>query len=396
MNNSNERFDVGGVRLPQPFKIGRLGHLGLYVDEPYVSSCFYADVLGLRRTDVLQPIGAATPIGYFHTHNTDHHAMAFISADLGRQRDPRYGSTVTVNQLSFQVGSLEEVVNAYHWFSSKGQDIFRMGRDRPGSNWALYFKDPDGHMLELFYGMEQIGWNGRSKSMATFAHLSRTSAPELPQPAELDEIVAVEQQGKCLDDGFLSRDLAGGKYSVGGVLLARPFRVVGHGPTLLFVADMAQSERFYTQELGFTVTEQTSVHGHRCLFLRVGSEHHTIGLVPIEARQKLGLPEHTTLATFGLRMGSYRQLRDAVTYLQAKGLQQLQLPPELHPGIEYAAHFIAPEGHCLQLYFDMERIGWDGLPRSPEQRRVATLPWPESIDALSDSYADRGFMGPLG
>jgi catechol-2,3-dioxygenase len=396
MSEAADLHDVGGVLLPQPFKIGRLGHLGLYLEDPLASSRFYGDVMGMRRTDVLQPAGKPAPIGYFHSHNTDHHAMAFISADLGRTRDPRYGRTVTVNQLSFQVGSLEEVVNAHRWFNGKGHDIFRMGRDRPGSNWALYFKDPDGHMLELFYGMEQIGWDGRSKPMQAFAHLSRLTAPELPQPSELDEVVEVERQGIDLHDGHLARDSLDGAYVVGGVRLPRPFKVVGHGPVVLFVADVDVSTRFYQEQLGLQLTETTQVHGHRAVFLRAGSEHHTIGLVPLAARPALGLPEHTTLASFGIRVGSYTQLRDAVRYLQQQGCQQLSLPAELHPGIEYAAHFMGPEGHCLQLYFDMERIGWDGQPRPAHTRRTPQQPWPEQLHALSDSYADRSFMGPLG
>lgn len=396
MSAPAQRHDVGGVMLPQPFKIGRLGHLGLYMEDPLAASNFFAEVMGLRRTDVLQPPGKPEPIGYFHTHNTDHHAMAFISADLGRTRDPRYGRTVTVNQLSFQVGSLEEVVNAHRWLNERGGDIFRMGRDRPGSNWALYFKDPDGHMVELFYGMEQIGWDGRSKPMKAFAHLSRTTAPELPHVSDLDEVVAVQAQGIDLHDGHLSRDALDGRHVVGGVLLPRPFKVVDHGPVVLFVEDVERSIAFYTEVMGLQVTEETRTHGHRCVFLRVGSEHHTIGLVPVAARPALGLPAHTTLVAHGMRMGSYTQLLGAVQHLRSHGCTELTLPPELHPGIDYAAHFVGPEGHCLQLYFDMERIGWNGEPRPAHARRVPQKPWPQTLEPLSDTYADRRFQGPLG
>ena len=33
----------------------------------------------------------------------------------------------------------------------------------PGSNWHVYVRDPDGHTVELYYGMEQIGVSGRAK-----------------------------------------------------------------------------------------------------------------------------------------------------------------------------------------------------------------------------------------
>ena len=36
----------------------------------------------------------------------------------------------------------------------------------PGSNWHTYLYDPDGQSNELYYGIEQIGWNGHSKPKA--------------------------------------------------------------------------------------------------------------------------------------------------------------------------------------------------------------------------------------
>ena len=42
------RFDVGGVMLPQPFKIRRLGHFGLNVPDPKACLDFYCEGLGFR------------------------------------------------------------------------------------------------------------------------------------------------------------------------------------------------------------------------------------------------------------------------------------------------------------------------------------------------------------
>ena len=49
------------------------------------------------------------------------------------------------------------------------------------------------------------------------------------------------------------------------------------------------------------------------------------------------------------------------------------IPPELHPGIDYAAQVFDPDGHCIQLYHAMEQIGWDGKPRSKESEDRACL-----------------------
>jgi hypothetical protein len=54
-----------------------------------------------------------------------------------------------------------------------------------------------------------------------------------------------------------------------------------------------------------------------------------------------------------------------------------------------------PEGHCVQLYYYMEQIGWDGLPRPAHLRRKPNPNWPESIEPHSDTFADSAFQGPL-
>ena len=46
-------FDVGGVRLPRPFRIRRLGHFGVNVADPEVSRRFYCGLLGFRVSDPL-------------------------------------------------------------------------------------------------------------------------------------------------------------------------------------------------------------------------------------------------------------------------------------------------------------------------------------------------------
>jgi hypothetical protein len=101
---------------------------------------------------------------------------------LGRSEKPG----ITVNQITWQVGSLSEVGNAIRWFDETGIRQQRSGRDMPGSNWHTYLFDPDGHQNELYYGIEQIGWNGHSKPRAMYDR-GFDKPPALPQIAEFDE-----------------------------------------------------------------------------------------------------------------------------------------------------------------------------------------------------------------
>jgi hypothetical protein len=100
--------------------------------------------------------------------------------------------------------------------------------------------------------------------------------------------------------------------------------------------------------------------------------------------------------SFGVEVGSYAQLRDAVRFLKSRRVTFVDLPPELHPGIDYAAFALDPDGHCIQLYYYMEQLGWDGRVRQASQRRRVESPWPEALEPLSDTYVDQVFQGPLG
>ena len=86
-----------------------------------------------------------------------------------------------------------------------------------------------------------------------------------------------------------------------------------------------------------------------------------------------------------------------MAFLKSKGVTIRHLPPELFPGIDYSAFALDPEGHAIQLYYYMEQIGWDGRPRPAlSRRKVDNEHWPESLDAMSDTYLGPVFQGPLG
>jgi catechol 2,3-dioxygenase-like lactoylglutathione lyase family enzyme len=354
------------------------------------------DDLGFRLTDVLDAKGTVdAPDGriLFTSHGSDHHSlllgsMAFFTGALGAQRS-------TLNQLSWQVGSLAEIVNGAAYLEKQGYTMSRVGRDMPGSNWHAYFSDPDGHLCELYYGMEQIGWNRMSKPSPMYDR-AFYELPSLPQMSEEAEIVTAEQKGVDLLAGFRPELSSSARFEVEGVLLHRPFRVTGHGPISLFVRDPVVSERFYTETLGFVRSETTTVLGHRCAFLRTGTEHHSLALLPEELRKELGVEFKSTVASIGVRLASYRQLRAAIQFLREKGWRFVDLPGDLFPGIDYVAHMLDPDGHVVSLHYYMERIGWDGRPRPSHVRPPLSDPWPEVVEAQPDAYADQVFPGPLG
>ncbi|MFT3728104.1 MAG: VOC family protein [Terricaulis sp.] len=390
---SSKSYDVGGVRFARPFHIQRLGHIGLSQTDLEACTDFWVDNLGFRKTDALQPPGIPRPLGWFTTYGADHHALVQIDALL-EQGGPHYARGITVNQISFQVGTLKEVADANAYFKENGIETWRYGRDFPGSNWAVYAYDPDGFRVELFYGIEQIGWDRRSKPVQLYSMPDYT--PQLPERAELSEIKAAETNHPNMGAGFRPAEDAPFAYDVGGVMLQRPFAINRLGPVYLFVEDVDRSEAFYTRHFGLVCTETIIWRGHRAAFLRHGADHHVIGLFPAALRGTLELDQRTKLFSFGIELGSYQQLRDAVAWLRRRGLQvRTDLPRELRPGIDYAALVQDPSGHAALLYCGMEQVGWEGKPRAAGERREVLSEWPETLDAMSDTYASLSRQGPM-
>ncbi len=401
------RFNVGGVLLERPFKILRLGHFGFDMHDTTAGCQFYSDLLGLRITDRLDfrrvvpdPTvldGLEQTTAYFLNHGTDHHSFVVFPKQaidaIGRKPDR---DDMFVNQMSWQVGSLREVSDALDWFQSIGNPISRIGRDMPGSNWHSYPYDPEGHVNEVFYGMEQIGWNLRAKPRSMYDRGFR-ERPELPQVSEYQEIEDSLAKGDDIFEGARIEEKRPFKYEVAGVMMARPFKITKIGPARLWVGDMDREVEFYTKLFGLRVTEEVSYQGHRCVFLRANTEHHSVALYPEALRAALGMAEHTSCLSFGFRIASYSQLKDAIAFLKAEGVGFRELPPELFPGMDYTAFAIDPQGHAIQLYSYMEQVGWDGRPRPADARRQPdpAAPWPDALEPLDDDYTGEVFLGPL-
>jgi catechol 2,3-dioxygenase-like lactoylglutathione lyase family enzyme len=402
-----ESFTVGGVKLPRPFRIRRLGHFGLDILDPEAGRRFYEGLLGLRTSDTLDMAGRLTPeqkaevgptVGYFSRHGTDHHSFVWFPrrARQAMLTDAKTYPEVTINQITWQVGSLNEVVQGLAWCRQNDVRIRRAGRDTPGSNWHFYPIDPEGHTNEFYYGIEQIGWDGFSKPRAMHK-ITYNKPPDLPHRSEYAEVAEGFADGVDPRQGWRALEGEAETHDVGGVLLARPFKVVRIGPVRLFVKDVETEVKFYRDRLGLTVTEEVTWHGHRCVFLRCNTEHHTMALYPLALRAELGLRPDSTLMSFGMQLGDYQQLRDAVSFLTDRGVTIKHLPPELFPGIDYCAFALDPDGHAIQLYYYMEQIGWDGRPRPAALRpKIDNQNWPATVTAAPDTFLGEAFLGPLG
>ena len=136
-----------------PFAVRKIGHVVLHVSDMERSIDFYTRVLGFAVSDRYPP--EMMPGGMvFMRCNPDHHGVALIGGLPGAS------TNVELNHVAFELATLDEVIRARDHLKQAGIAIDFEGRRRAGCQIAVEFRDPDGHRLELYWGIDQIGTDG--------------------------------------------------------------------------------------------------------------------------------------------------------------------------------------------------------------------------------------------
>ncbi len=137
-----------------PFEIRKLGHVVLRVRDLKRSVEFYTQVLGFRVSDAYPESMMAGGMVFLRV-NADHHCLALVggaeSASAGRE----------AHHVAFEVATLDEVLRVREHLRRHGVRIEFEGRRRAGCQIAVEFRDPDHHLLEIYWGVDQIGSDGR-------------------------------------------------------------------------------------------------------------------------------------------------------------------------------------------------------------------------------------------
>ena len=172
--------------MPIPFHINKIGHVVLRVTDMQRSVRFYTELHGFEVSDVypddMMPGGMV-----FMRCNRDHHGVALV----GGITEAAQGKEL--HHMAFEVSTLEEVFRAREFLQAKlpefGARITFEGRRRAGVQIAVEFTDPDGHQLEIYWGLDQLDPNEAARPAQEWhwAH-SLEEAVDSPPPGQVVKI----------------------------------------------------------------------------------------------------------------------------------------------------------------------------------------------------------------
>ena len=148
-----------------------------------------------------------------------------------------------------------------------------------------------------------------------------------------------------------------------------PFRIKKLGHVVYYVSDMDRTVKFYTEILPLKVSD---VNEHGMVFLRHGADHHTIAFAPRPGGVQPP-NEYLKLSHFAMEVESVETLFKIRDWLRQHNVT-ITFEGRKGPGANAGVEFLDPDGYTIELYADMEQIGWDGQSRpSKFWRRVKSL-----------------------
>ncbi len=145
-----ERLQALSPAAGIPFSITKIGHVVLNCRDLERSVKFYTQVLGFKISDIYEP--DMVPGGMvFMRFNADHHGVGLVGAMSGSAEN------IELHHLAFEVASLDDLLRVREHLEKNNVTIDFHGRRRAGGQIAVEFTDPDGHQLELFWGLDKVG-----------------------------------------------------------------------------------------------------------------------------------------------------------------------------------------------------------------------------------------------
>jgi catechol 2,3-dioxygenase len=147
-----------------------------------------------------------------------------------------------------------------------------------------------------------------------------------------------------------------------------PFSIAKIGHVVLIVQDVERSARFYTEILGFHISDvypEEMVPGGM-VFLRCNTDHHGIALVGSTTAPA----ENVELNHIAFEVANLDEVVRARDHLRRHGVA-IDFEGRRRAGCQLAVEFRDPDNHRLEIYWGIDQIGSDGQVRPPSEWKGA-------------------------
>lgn len=149
-------------------KVARLGHVGIAVADLDRSVEFYTDVLGMNLTEMFRygenevGHGVAVLAGAFvrGSKDTVHHRLSIFTLRDTAEKVPG-AMALGLHHIAFEFDTREDLLMLYKRFKDDQIPIVNARIGGPGNHTRFYGLDPDGNILEFYWNIDQVGWDGK-------------------------------------------------------------------------------------------------------------------------------------------------------------------------------------------------------------------------------------------
>jgi catechol 2,3-dioxygenase-like lactoylglutathione lyase family enzyme len=171
-------YDVQGILLPRPFKIVRMSPVRLFATDLDASVDFYIRQLGFTPTEEVTYKGHRC---VFLRCATEHTAVALyplaLRAELG------LSDHTNCMAIGMQVANYQQLRDARAFLAGQGVTIKELPPElSPGIDYSFLAIDPDGHAVQFYYYMEQIGWEAKPRPPEARRKVTPGVWPEALEP----------------------------------------------------------------------------------------------------------------------------------------------------------------------------------------------------------------------
>lgn len=153
--------------------------------------------------------------------------------------------------------------------------------------------------------------------------------------------------------------------------MGMPFKIQRLGHVVLMVRDLDRSVTFYTQVLGFKVSDvyPEDLQPGGFAFLRCNTDHHSIALVGAGA----GESKHIELHHIAFEIGTIEEV-----FCVRERLLEYKVPITFEgrrrAGCQISVEFLDPDRHCIEIYWGLDQVGTNGYVRpASEWKGIKTL-----------------------